>query len=138
MIIPRGLSFDLEVARAQMPPGVTSEGWATYHGPAIMYFYTENPQAQFPYKSWWLNYHTPIDSEQLDLASSVIVAPYGDNTLPEEFLDMYPQMAHAAFWQDVVIWQTKIYRSDPILCDGDGSINKLRKWYEQFYLPKGS
>ena len=43
--------------------------------------------------------------------------------------------SHAAFAQDVAIWQDKIYRSDPILCDGDGSINKLRRWYERFYQP---
>jgi 3-ketosteroid 9alpha-monooxygenase subunit A len=142
MIIPPGLNFDLDEAREnfrttedQVDPG---DNWATYHGPSIMYFYTENPNAPFPFKSWWLNYYTPIDSETLDLASSVIVAPYGDNELPQEFIDMYPETAHAAFQQDVVIWETKIYRSDPILCAGDGAINKLRKWYEQFYLPKAS
>jgi 3-ketosteroid 9alpha-monooxygenase subunit A len=35
----------------------------------------------------------------------------------------------------VEIWRDKIYQEDPILCDGDGPINKLRRWYEQFYLP---
>jgi 3-ketosteroid 9alpha-monooxygenase subunit A len=103
-----------------------------------MHFYTEHPQARFPYKSWWLNCYTPIDDEQVELASAVIVAPYGSNTLPGDFLDIYPQMAHAAFWQDVAIWQTKIYRSKPLLCAGDGAIARLRKWYEQFYLPKRS
>jgi 3-ketosteroid 9alpha-monooxygenase subunit A len=44
-------------------------------------------------------------------------------------------MAHVAFGQDVEIWKDKVYREDPILCDGDGPINKLRRWYEQFYLP---
>ena len=140
MIIPPDLGIDLEAARANYRASETAaepgDNWATYHGPAIMYFYTENPQAPFPYKSWWLNYYTPIDSETLDLASSVIVAPFGDNELPAEFLELYPETAHAAFWQDVMIWETKIYQSDPILCAGDGAINKLRKWYEQFYLPR--
>jgi 3-ketosteroid 9alpha-monooxygenase subunit A len=47
---------------------------------------------------------------------------------------MYPEIAYAAFSQDIEIWETKIYRNDPVLCDGDGPITKLRKWYDQFYL----
>ena len=39
------------------------------------------------------------------------------------------------FGQDVEIWKDKVYREDPVLCDGDGPINKLRRWCEQFYLP---
>ncbi len=142
MIVPPGLNFDLEEARENFRPIEENlepgDNWATYHGPAIMYFYTENPTAPFPYKSWWLNYYTPIDDDTLDLGSSVIVAPYGDNELPQEFLDVYPETAHAAFSQDVVIWETKTYQRDPILCAGDGPVNKLRKWYEQFYLPRTS
>jgi 3-ketosteroid 9alpha-monooxygenase subunit A len=48
---------------------------------------------------------------------------------------MYPQTANAAFGSDVVIWRDKIYRPEPILCDGDGPITKLRRWYDQFYQP---
>jgi hypothetical protein len=35
--------------------------------------------------------------------------------------------------QDIPIWENKRYQSDPILCDGDGPINKYRKWFRQFY-----
>ncbi|MGI9295581.1 MAG: aromatic ring-hydroxylating oxygenase subunit alpha [Pseudomonadales bacterium] len=35
--------------------------------------------------------------------------------------------------QDIPIWQHKIYRPEPILCDGDGPINQFRKWFGQFY-----
>ena len=36
----------------------------------------------------------------------------------------------------------KIYIENPIMCSGDGPLNKLRKWYSQFYvdredIPKG-
>ena len=34
---------------------------------------------------------------------------------------------------DIPIWENKIYREDPILCDGDGPISKYRRWFEQFY-----
>ena len=35
--------------------------------------------------------------------------------------------------QDIPIWENKIYRESPILCDGDGPIAKYRKWFSQFY-----
>ncbi len=35
--------------------------------------------------------------------------------------------------EDRQIWEHKEYHSRPVLCDGDGSIMKLRKWYAQFY-----
>ncbi len=31
------------------------------------------------------------------------------------------------------IWEHKVYRPLPVLCDGDGPIAKFRKWYAQFY-----
>ena len=34
---------------------------------------------------------------------------------------------------DIPIWENKIYRDNPILCDGDGPIAKYRKWFKQFY-----
>ncbi len=34
---------------------------------------------------------------------------------------------------DMVIWENKLYRDDPILCDGDGPVAKYRQWFSQFY-----
>ena len=34
---------------------------------------------------------------------------------------------------DIPIWEHKIFRDDPILCDGDGPIAKYRSWFTQFY-----
>lgn len=36
--------------------------------------------------------------------------------------------------EDKPIWEHKIYRPLPILCDGDGPINKFRRWMQQFYV----
>jgi 3-ketosteroid 9alpha-monooxygenase subunit A len=37
------------------------------------------------------------------------------------------------YHEDMRIWQSKEYLPHPVLCDGDGSIIKLRRWYAQFY-----
>ena len=34
---------------------------------------------------------------------------------------------------DMPIWENKIYRETPMLCDGDGPIHKYRQWFSQFY-----
>jgi len=135
MIVPPGTVLDLEAVRSDATGDADAWGDATYHGPSIMYYYTESTGPHISFRSWWVNCHTPVDSETVDLCSAVIVSSLADTPLPEEFAQLYPQMAHIAFGQDVEIWKEKVYREDPILCDGDGPINKLRRWYEQFYLP---
>jgi hypothetical protein len=35
--------------------------------------------------------------------------------------------------EDLRIWESKEYLPHPVLCDGDGSIMKLRRWYAQFF-----
>jgi hypothetical protein len=34
---------------------------------------------------------------------------------------------------DIPIWNKKIHRANPILCDGDGPIMQYRKYFSQFY-----
>lgn len=138
MITPPGLDFEIAEARNDNA-GMDADAWgdATYHGPSVMYYYTESRSPEVNFRSWWVNCHTPVNGEELDLCSAVIVSSLTDEPLPDDFATMYPQMAHAAFGQDVEIWKDKIYREEPILCDGDGPVTKLRRWYEQFYLPRG-
>ena len=137
MVMPPGLDFDYAQARDDRTQ-MDADAWgdATYHGPSIMYYYTESRSEEMSYQSWWVNYHIPVNDEEVDLCSSVIVNSLTDEPLPQEFVEVYPRSAHAAFGQDVEIWKDKVYQAEPILCDGDGPINKLRKWYEQFYLPR--
>ena len=38
--------------------------------------------------------------------------------------------------EDIPIWENKKYRTRPILCDGDGDVGGLRRWYQNFYMPQ--
>jgi 3-ketosteroid 9alpha-monooxygenase subunit A len=51
-----------------------------------------------------------------------------------EMARQYTEQNRTAFFQDVHIWHTKTRVDNPVLCDGDGPINRLRQWYNQFYL----
>jgi 3-ketosteroid 9alpha-monooxygenase subunit A len=136
MIIPPGAAVDLAEASEEAEADVDAWGDATYHGPSIMYYYTEARSPDISFRSWWVNCHTAVNDNEVDLCSAVIVSSLDGTPLPADFARHYPRMAHIAFGQDVEIWKDKVYRDEPILCDGDGPINKLRKWYEQFYLPR--
>jgi 3-ketosteroid 9alpha-monooxygenase subunit A len=122
--------------RMSTSEGGVSAGKATYYGPAVMYYYSEMTMYDVSFKTWWLNFHVPVNDKEVDLCSGVIIAPLGDEPIPDEYRLMYPEIAHAAFGQDVEIWKSKKYQVDPILCDADGPVNKLRKWYDQFYQKK--
>lgn len=135
-IIPPGAPDWLKDWMTQEHEDGESQGQATYHGPAVMYFYSEMKSWGFHFRTFWLNVHVPVNDHEVDLCSAVIIAPIGDSELPDEIRQMYPEVAHAAFGQDVEIWKDKVYQSNPILCDADGPINKLRKWYDQFYQPR--
>jgi 3-ketosteroid 9alpha-monooxygenase subunit A len=38
------------------------------------------------------------------------------------------------FLQDVEIWNNKSRIDNPLLCEEDGPVYQLRRWYEQFYV----
>ena len=37
---------------------------------------------------------------------------------------------------DLIVWDNKKYRPNPLLCDGDGPILKFREYFKQFYVEK--
>jgi 3-ketosteroid 9alpha-monooxygenase subunit A len=45
-------------------------------------------------------------------------------------------MFSEGFLQDVAIWQDKAPVQNPLLCEEDGPVYQLRRWYEQFYVDK--
>jgi hypothetical protein len=47
--------------------------------------------------------------------------------------DMWIDALQSGYFQDVAIWEHKRWQDEPILCDGDGPIGDLRRWYAQFY-----
>jgi len=53
-----------------------------------------------------------------------------------EFSAAYVRNLQLGFEQDIAIWENKRYRTRPALCDGDGPLGRLRRWYRQFYQPR--
>lgn len=109
---------------------------ATYYGPAYMNTFMTGQMGGIDVASRLLVSHVPVTTESFDLFYGVMVRK--NKELGEEACDKmvadYVEANRIAFGQDVDIWHTKVRVDNPVLCDGDGPINVLRKWYSQFYM----
>ncbi len=105
----------------------------TYFGPA---YQTSEMEGYLPNKL--VNCHTPIGPNELHLWFGVMlqVTPGGDKKQTAEFQEGYANNLLVGFKEDIQIWENKVYVDKPILCDGDGKIGPLRRWYEQFYADR--
>ena len=117
---------------------------ATYEGPAYMTTYMSAVQDGSTVESRLLVSHLPLTMTSFQINFGVMVKKVPGMSKEEEdaFVQGYVDANNYAFGQDVAIWENKIYIPDPVVCDGDGPLHKLRKWYGQFLvdradIPKG-
>jgi 3-ketosteroid 9alpha-monooxygenase subunit A len=109
---------------------------ATYYGPAYQITEMTGAMNGQTIHSILLNCHVPIDQHSFSLRYGVLVKkiPGLDDEQNNAMAQAYVEQARAAFYEDVAIWNSKTRVDNPLLCDGDGPVYQLRKWYEQFYL----
>jgi len=113
-----------------------SSSVAAYHGPSFMiddlvYHYSDGDVP-----SVLINCHYPIDSNSFVLQYGVIVQkqPGLDDEAAEAMARRQGDFIRLGFEQDVAIWKTKARIDNPLLCEEDGPVYQLRRWYEQFYV----
>jgi len=78
---------------------------------------------------------TPIDEETMHMRFGVIGKAMGRSR--EEmaaFHQSYADDMAFAVEQDFPIWENKVYRPQPKLCEGDGPVSDFRRWAAQFYV----
>ena len=77
---------------------------------------------------------TPVDDETNETVMRFSVKLIdGDVESTRGVAEAFVKEVKRQHLQDVPIWENKIYRENPVLCDGDGPIHKVRKYYKQFY-----
>jgi 3-ketosteroid 9alpha-monooxygenase subunit A len=84
-------------------------------------------------QNYMLVAHTPVDPMSLELRMGVMLKIVGDGSKMDDLVKLYLANLKVGFEDDTRIWENKLYREVPILCDGDGPIMQLRRWYRQFY-----
>jgi 3-ketosteroid 9alpha-monooxygenase subunit A len=114
----------------------TLESYAAYYGPSYMINPLENNYGGYQTESVLINCHYPITHDSFMLQYGIIVKkPQGMS--PEQSDVLAAKLTEGVgegFLQDVEIWKNKTKIENPLLCDEDGPVYQLRRWYEQFYV----
>jgi len=86
---------------------------------------------------------TPIDEEMTELRFSLRTEIRTDKWPEEKARKIANGMRDSAAGDskrqleaDIPIWENKIFRDKPLLCDGDNQIMMFRKYVKQFYPPE--
>ncbi|HEY9034070.1 MAG TPA: Rieske 2Fe-2S domain-containing protein [Pseudomonadales bacterium] len=109
---------------------------ATYEGPAYMTTTMTGSMDGQEMITHLLVAHVPVNTEQFEIFLGVMLKknPNLTEKQNQQLVDEYTQMSVDSFVQDVDIWNNKIRVDNPLMCDGDGPVHMLRKWYSQFYM----
>jgi len=81
-----------------------------------------------------LGHTTPIDNDTCEVNFAFAQKKVDGKTPVGGVQDAIIRDICKQLEEDKPIWENKIYKSLPILCDGDGPIFKFRKWMSQFYV----
>lgn len=109
---------------------------ASYYGPAFMIDDLTYHYPEADHHSVLINCHYPIDTNSFVLQYGIMVKkPEGvSDELAMQSAVALGDWVKIGFEQDVAIWKTKARIDNPLLCEEDGPVYQLRRWYEQFYV----
>ncbi|MFH8441581.1 Rieske 2Fe-2S domain-containing protein [Streptomyces sp. NPDC018026] len=114
-----------------------SNSVASYHGPSFMVddltYHYENAD---DVRSVLINCHYPVDANRFVLQYGIVVKRSASLSAEEadELAAGMGQFIKLGFEQDIEIWKNKTRIDNPLLCEEDGPVYQLRRWYEQFYV----
>jgi 3-ketosteroid 9alpha-monooxygenase subunit A len=111
---------------------------ATYYGPSYMINWLDVDYKGFQTEVILVNCHIPTGPDSFTLQYGITVKkPEGIDEKTAQFIaGKYADMFGGGFLQDVHIWQNKVPVQNPLLCEEDGPVYQLRRWYEQFYVDR--
>jgi 3-ketosteroid 9alpha-monooxygenase subunit A len=83
-----------------------------------------------------INCHYPIDANSFVLQYGIMTKkPVGvEDEAATATARKLGDFIRIGFEQDVQIWRNKARIENPLLCEEDGPVYQLRRWYEQFYV----
>lgn len=120
------------------PKLLGSTSVASYYGPAFMiddltYHFETGDQ-----RTVLLNCHYPVSSDKFILMYGIIgkKMPGVPDEVAVQAAVALGDYIRLGFEQDVEIWRHKARIDNPLLCEEDGPVYQLRRWYNQFYLDR--
>ncbi|WP_395691773.1 Rieske 2Fe-2S domain-containing protein [Nocardioides sp.] len=111
---------------------------ATYYGPSYMINWLHVDYKGFETEVILINCHVPTSQSSFKLQYGVCVKkPEGVDEETAQYIGRrYSETFKEGFEQDVHIWLNKAPVQNPLLCEEDGPVYQLRRWYEQFYVDR--
>jgi 3-ketosteroid 9alpha-monooxygenase subunit A len=109
---------------------------ASYYGPSYMIDNLWNDYRGFTIETILINCHYPVTADSFVLQWGVIVRkpPGVSDADADRIAAKFAKATGVGFMQDVEIWKNKTRIDNPLLCEEDGPVYQLRRWYEQFYV----
>lgn len=109
---------------------------ASYYGPSYMIDRLWNEHNGMTIETILINCHYPVTENSFVLQWGVLAKklPGLTSEQADKMAGKIAKNTGAGFLQDVEIWRNKSRIDNPLLCEEDGPVYQLRRWYEQFYV----
>jgi 3-ketosteroid 9alpha-monooxygenase subunit A len=127
---------DVAAGSSYSAEDVTLKSEASYYGPSYMINDLWQDYHGTTIETVLINCHYPVtaDSFVLQWGVSVKRLPGLDKEKADKVAGKLAKSFGVGFLQDVEIWRNKTRIDNPLLCEEDGPVYQLRRWYEQFYV----
>ncbi|WP_406385438.1 Rieske 2Fe-2S domain-containing protein [Streptomyces sp. NBC_01618] len=123
-------------AQNGQPKTTGSTSVASYHGPSFMIDDLTYHYDTGDVQSVLINCHYPVSADRFVLQYGIIVKRSDslEGTEADKLATNMADFIKLGFEQDIAIWKNKTRIDNPLLCEEDGPVYQLRRWYEQFYV----
>ncbi|PQZ94570.1 3-ketosteroid-9-alpha-hydroxylase [Arthrobacter sp. MYb227] len=131
---PMRREYSHHAAEAAPEKLIWTNSVASYFGPSFMIDELDYVHDRYDINAILVTAHYPIDEHTLVLFCGVSVKHSKElGSDPQEFAaDQSARMLHG-FGTDAEPWQQKTRVDNPLLCEEDGPVYQMRRWYEQFF-----
>jgi 3-ketosteroid 9alpha-monooxygenase subunit A len=116
--------------------GQSTKSDATYWGPSYLVDKLWDTYGDMTIESILITCHYPVTNNSFRLQYGMVVKKIAglDDEVNAKIASKMTRLIGEGFLEDVKIWKNKTRIDNPLLCEEDGPVYQLRRWYEQFYV----
>ena len=129
---------DMRPHASGQPKMTGSRSDASYFGPSFMIDDLTYQYEDYDVESVLINCHYPVSPDKFVLMYGIIVkrSDKFQGEAADQMAQGFGTFIAKGFEQDIEIWKNKTRIENPLLCEEDGPVYQLRRWYDQFYVDR--